>query len=75
MLIFSRSIVVNKINLAYYADMPEKMPPKWYSRFEHFLFRNKGVIFIILWILIFFVWPLMQAPEPLDAQLFVGVED
>ena len=49
------------------------LPPEWYSRFERFLSNNKGLLFLILYILVFFVWPFFADSDPLDVELLVGL--
>lgn len=53
-------------------DRERKMPPGWYIAAGRFYLRNKLLIWIAVYFLIFFVWPFVfPEREYLDPQLLV----
>lgn len=41
-----------------------RLPPVWYSRLARFVLTNKDLLAILLYILIFFVTPIIQTAAP-----------
>jgi hypothetical protein len=54
--------------------MDNKLPPEWYSKIELFYYKNKAIVWMVVYFIVFFVVPfLFWESEPLDPQLLEGI--
>jgi uncharacterized membrane protein (DUF106 family) len=52
------------------------LPPLWFSKLERSYYRHKPMVWIVLYLLVFFIWPLVSmGTEQLDPQLIGGIHD